>query len=319
MALYGTPVSSAVDLRILLPLYAYPDASSTVYSTVAAAGSNVSIVAIINPDNGPGAGFPNSDYVTAMQTLNAGGVTMIGYVYSSFGTRDTNAIRADVDAYAANPLIKGIFIDEVPTDSAYVGYYQGLYAYIHSKPRLATVVLNPGTQLPEAYLSRPAGDVAVIFEDAAGWSTYSTDAYVAKRASAQFGVLCYGVGAASTMQTDIDLAVRRNAQWIYVTDRGSGATDPWDGLPSYWNQLVQWVGAYRNLSAASISGSAQGARVSFHTLSNRSYRIEYSTNPLVATSWTSLTATALSTASVVQALDTNTAAPAKYYRLKLIP
>ena len=320
LALLARSAAVAADLRILIPLYADPqwyNPPAYVWDDVAAAGTNVPIVAIINPENGPGAGFPNADYVHGMNDLNAGGVTMLGYVYSSYGARATSVIRADIDAYSSNALIRGIFVDEVASSTNFVGYYADVYAYIHSKSNMATVVLNPGTHLAEEYVSRPAGDVAVLFENDAGWAGYVPDPYVAHYPASRFAVLSYDVATADGMRTNVDLAVQRNAGWIYVTDR-AGA-NPWDGIPSYWQQLVEWVAAYRRVRATAIAADSQAARVSFQTLSNRPYRIESATNLLASAAWTSLTATAVSTSNVVQACDTNTSVSAKYYRLRLFP
>mgnify|MGYP001357080129 CR=1 FL=1 len=57
--------ATAVDVRILIPLYSYPQwYAPAIYSwdDVARAAAEVPVTAVINPANGPGPGFPNSDY-----------------------------------------------------------------------------------------------------------------------------------------------------------------------------------------------------------------------------------------------------------------
>lgn len=98
--------AEAGDLSILLPLYSYPNwydgPSAYLWDDVAATGSSVPITAIINVNNGPGGGGPNSDFLRGLADLRAGGVSMIGYVFTKYG--DTSArplaeIKADIDLW----------------------------------------------------------------------------------------------------------------------------------------------------------------------------------------------------------------------------
>lgn len=310
----------AADVRILLPLYAYPewwDSSAYIWDDVAAQGTNAPITAIINPNNGPDGGPPNEDFVRGMADLRAGGVGMIGYVYTGYGNRSASAVKADIDWYSADYDVDGIFLDEVPSTTNKLAYYGDLYDYISAKGNLPLVIANPGTHIAEAYLSRPATDVAVIYEDDSGWSSYVPDAYVAGYPASRFAALCYGVAGTETMRTNVDLAVRRNAGYVYVTD--DGLPDPWDSLPTYWPALVDYVRAYRGVQATGLSAGPQGVQIGFTVLSNRPWRVEWSTN-LTGAAWVPLTATATSTGTVVQATDTNVPSPsARAYRLKMFP
>ena len=47
------------------------------------------------------------------------------------------------------------------------------------------------------------------------------------------------------MRQAVDLAVFRNVGYVYVTD--DGGDNPWDSLPTYWTQLVDYVAAWREL------------------------------------------------------------------------
>ncbi|MBK7978317.1 MAG: spherulation-specific family 4 protein [Deltaproteobacteria bacterium] len=235
--------SETVD--ILLPLYSYPSwyaPSTYLWDDVAAAASQVPITAIVNPDNGPGGAPPNSDYDVGLTLLRDSGVTLVGYVYTSYGARDLAAVKADVDLYAGSWAVNGIFVDEVSSGAADLTYYQPLYDYIRAKPGLDRVVVNPGTHVDEGYVSAPASDVAVIFENGSGWSSYAPDPYVASYSDERFAALGYGITDVPTMQHFVDLAVQRNVGYVFVTD--DTLPNPWDSLPPYWTDEVSYIAAH---------------------------------------------------------------------------
>ncbi len=238
----STPATT-IPLQVLIPLYNYPttwNSATYIWDDVAAANSIVPITAIINPSDGPNGGAPNSDYAQGLNDLRTGGVKILGYVYTSYGARDMNAVKTDIDLYATYYNINGIFLDEVASGSVQLAYYTELYNYIHSKPGFAQAVLNPGTNTAQGYISQPAGDVTIIFENDSGWPAYSPDAYVATYSANRFAMLAYNVANANTMQSYVNLARQRNIGYLYITDDGADG-NPWDELPTYWSTLLSAV------------------------------------------------------------------------------
>jgi hypothetical protein len=281
-------ITSPNQLRILLPLYAYPewwDAPAYIWDDVAAQGSNAPITAIINPDSGPGVGFPNVDYVQGIADLRAGGVQMIGYVYTSYGARPLTNVLADIAAYAASTNVSGIFLDECANTTNLLAYYTQLYAAVHSHPGFDLVVVNPGTQLPEPFVAAPATDVAVIFEHETGWPAYAVDGFVARYPTDRFAALPYAVSNLALMHAFVDLAVRRNVGWIYVTD--DDLPNPWDTLPAYWTNLAALVGAYRRTGATATRVTNQTLRIDWSLPAGRPFRVEHAATP-VAGDWSPL-------------------------------
>ena len=276
----GDGVTSPDQLRILLPLYAYPewwDAPAYHWDDVAAEGGTAPIVAIINPDSGPGVGFPNADYLRGMADLRAGGVQMIGYVFTSYGARPLTNVLADIAAYAGSTNVAGIFLDECANTTNLLGYYTQLYAAIHSHPGFDLVVVNPGTQIPEPFVAAPATDVAVIFEHESGWPAYAADDHVARYPSARFAALPYAVSNLALMHEFVDLAVRRNTGWIYVTD--DDLPNPWDTLPAYWTNLTALVGAYRRTGATAARVTNQSLHIEWSLPAGRPFQVEHAAGP----------------------------------------
>ena len=312
----GGGITSPNELRILLPLYAYPewwDAPAYRWDEVAAQGANAPITAILNPDNGPGIGFPNSDYVVGMADLAGGGVRMIGYVYTSYGARPLTNVFADIDAYAASTNITGIFVDECASGTNLLAYYTQVYAHVRGTPGLDLVVVNPGTHIAEAYLSAPAADVAVIFENESGWTNYVADGYVAGLPPSRFAALPFAVPDAAGMESAVDLAVQRNVGWIYVTD--DDLPNPWDAIPPYWTNLAALVAAYRRTAAAGVASTGAQLRLDWSLPPGRPFVVEAAAAP---GGWTPVTATLTSgPAGAAVSLPATNAASA--FRLRLFP
>lgn len=235
------------EVKILIPLYAYPTwykPESYIWPELAKSAERVSISAVINPNNGPGDGPPNKDYARGLSDLRSGGVTIFGYVFTKYGERNLARIKSDIDRYAQDYDIDGIFLDEAASSADKLDYYQEIYRYIKAKPNLNTVVLNQGTHADEGYLSRSAADIVVVFENYDRvWPEYQPSSYLSKYSAERFSCLIHSVPDAATMKKHIDRARERNIGYIYITDDSpdSPDRDPWNSLPSYWQEEVEYI------------------------------------------------------------------------------
>jgi len=242
----------AGDMQILFPLYSYPNwysPSSYIWDDIAAANATVPITAIIDPANGPGGSGPNSDYLHGMADLAAGGVKMIGYVSTSYGTRPLSSIESDIDLWASSfPGVTGIFLDEESNDPSKLSFYQAIHDYILTKSSLTTIVANPGTNTPESYISAPTANTTVLFENGSGWGGYATDSYVANYPRPDFAAVFYNLSTTAQMQAAVDLAQQRNFGYVFATD-ATGA-NPYDTLPSYWTAETSYVASVPEPSSA---------------------------------------------------------------------
>ena len=228
---------NAAATGIMVPAYFYPGA---LWTSMSNAATRVPLVAIMNPNNGPDTS-QNPDYVAAVNSVRSAGGKVIGYVYTSYGARATNIVQTDIDSYFTFYSVDGIFLDEMTddADTNHLNSYAALYQYVKSKGTNLTVVGNPGINTLEEYLTRPTADVLVTFEVNTGYGSYVPDAWVTNHLAQHFCHLPYNVTNATTMTNYVNLAVSRNAGWIYVTnDKGA---NPWDTLPSYWTNEVEFV------------------------------------------------------------------------------
>lgn len=84
--------------------------------------TSLNFTIVINPDSGPGSGdVPDANYITAINTLHTySNVKVIGYVHTTYATRNIDLVLADISKYAAWPSkssglhVDGIFFDEAP-------------------------------------------------------------------------------------------------------------------------------------------------------------------------------------------------------------
>jgi Spherulation-specific family 4 len=234
-------------LQALIPLYVYPQIINgrSNWSPLVEAARKIPVIAIINPNSGPG-GKPNTDYAQALKLLQKGGVKTIGYVATNYGKRSIDQVKADVDLYNDHFNVQGIFLDEGASSSQQLNYYGEIYRYIKSKKKLQQVIVNPGTHLDEAYFSQPVTDQAVIFENfGREWPTYQPSNYLSKYDRQRFALMLHGVIDRAKMQSYIELAVKRNIGYVYITNDAD--SNPWDSLPSYWSAEVE---AIRNQNLA---------------------------------------------------------------------
>lgn len=225
------------NVGLLVPAYF---SSATAWNRMAAAARRVPLIAILNPNSGPGSQASTS-YQKSVNSLRSAGGQAVGYVSTRYAARPTAEAEADVAAYYQWYALDGIFLDEMTnaSDEPVLSYYASLTQRIHTQHPGSLVIANPGTQLPEVYRLRNTADLWVTFESDQGYPAYRPDAWVAKYPAKQFAHLVYAIPAAQTMTNDVRLACERRAGWIYVTD-DSGA-NPWDTLPTYWDALVDEV------------------------------------------------------------------------------
>jgi hypothetical protein len=180
------------------------------------------------------------NYVAAVNNLRAAGGRVLGYVPTFFGTRSEAAVEADILQYQSFYAIDGIFLDQETTDLGHVSYYADLYNFIKGLNPAYKVIGNPGTNTQEAYLSTPTADALVTFEDfGSNYPGYVPSPWVTKYTPDHFANIIHTEPSAAQMAVDLKLAMQRNAGLVYVTD--DTLPNPYDTLPSYWDQEVALI------------------------------------------------------------------------------
>ncbi len=218
--------------KMLIPAYFYPGS----LWTQATAGAPIVDVMIMNPASGPGTS-QNSDYVAAVNNAKAAGIKVIGYVHTSYGARDIDVVKGEVDLYKQWYGVSGIFLDEVSSGAAELPYYQNVSAYIRSTNG-TYVALNPGVVPDQGYIS--IGDTTTIFEGTYNtYKTWSAPRWVSRYPASKFTHLVYATSSSSNMKSAITRSKNNRAGYVYVTN--DVLPNPWDTLPSYWSSELNQI------------------------------------------------------------------------------
>ncbi len=244
----GVAAQGAAAQTMAVPAYFYP---GSYWTQLDQARSGVG-VAVMNPDSGPGAG-QNPNYVGAVQSAEAAGINVVGYVYTSYGSRSIAAVESDIsDYYSWYPDLDGIFLDEASTNCGNEPYYAALDGYVKSKGGAGLTVLNPGTQTNQCY--EPAADILLTFEgsDTQYVSSYSAPSWVARYPASHFWHVIYGTSTVSAMATAVQLSKARNAGYVYVTP--ATLPNPYDVLPTG----LYWSGELADIGTAGRGGGRHG-------------------------------------------------------------
>jgi uncharacterized phage-like protein YoqJ len=234
-------------LQVLLPLYIYPnwyDKNKYAWQQVIAAAKKVSIVAIINPNSGPNNAPPNTDYQQGIKDLHQAGIKVVGYVPSNYSNRDIRSVKTDIDLYLKYFKVDGIFIDEAASSTEKANYYQQLYQYIKSKSTSHNVIINPGVNIAEDYISQGVADTIIIFENyQKNWNNHTQVKYHKKYPAQNFAALVHTTANRKLMKSTLDRAIKNNLGYIYITNDSTNTPNknPWDTLPEYWQAEVNYI------------------------------------------------------------------------------
>ncbi len=229
------------------------------WAAMAVAAAKVPITAIFNPNSGPAAGPANSAYTAAFTQLEAAGGKVVAYVYTENGNADgtapLNTVEGEISTYISQygSLLSGFLLDGTLITPSTISYYVALHSYIKGLSPSYTVLANPGQPYlngvsPQDYLG--TADVFNLFEGTSGaYAAYPTgQTWYESSPSNRFWNTIYDAAAntgdpnqSSVMLADLSMAVQLDVGSIYITDL-TGA-NPYDALPSYWNQEVSAVAA----------------------------------------------------------------------------
>ena len=109
---------------------------------------NVNFTVVINPGSGPGPNsLPDGNYTREIPKLASyNNVRLLGYVATTYATRDISLVRKDIETYAGWPTnsstpdlaVQGIFFDETPQqyDVNALAYLEELRDFVRGAPGL---------------------------------------------------------------------------------------------------------------------------------------------------------------------------------------
>lgn len=215
----------------IIPLYTYPtDPSWAAVIAAKQAHPTVPVIAIVNPNNGPGSA-QDSAYSAGITKLVSAGVKVIGYVSTQYGERPAATVQGWIDNWRSwYPAVTGIFFDEMANSAGYESYYKTLNSYAKSRGGDFTVG-NPGADSAPSYIG--SVDVMLIYETDGLPAMSALTGWHTSYARSNFGIIPYKV---SSMDAAFVAAARPYVGYIYL--QGDDLPNPWDSVPSYLTNLV---------------------------------------------------------------------------------
>ncbi|HEX2697885.1 MAG TPA: spherulation-specific family 4 protein [Anaerolineales bacterium] len=214
---------------LVVPLYIYPGADWDRLIQAKNNNSRVPMIAVINPNSGPGES-QDANYLIGVQNLKAAGITVLGYVHTAYASRPVADVEAEINTYKNWYPLDGIFLDQMSDVAGNETYYSDLNAYIKSLGFTFTMG-NPATDTLPSYVGTV--DNMIIYENAGLPSLASLDGWHGGYPKQNFSMIAYGV---SGLDPSFINSASDYVGYLYVTD--DVAPNPWDTLPPYFEQLV---------------------------------------------------------------------------------
>jgi hypothetical protein len=220
-------------MKLLVPAYFYPGGESLQHwNRLIESPLAADIVAIVNPNSGPGKAA-DASYTKVLERARRQGITLIGYISTRYAARPLLEVKAEVDHWIRfYPNIQGIFFDEQASAADHILYYAALYDYVRKERGLRLVMTGPGTTCAEEYFARPAADVVCVVEAAKDASAYRRPAWAAHYPENRFAGLLCQIDTPVQMQQCLQEMRSNRIGYCYITD--AKQPNPWDRLPSYW-------------------------------------------------------------------------------------
>jgi hypothetical protein len=236
----GSPARGVRRLRLLVPAYIYPGGQGrSEWRRLIEAASKVDVVAIVNPDSGPGFDR-NSDHASVYVEAKAQGIKLIGYISTQYAKRSRAEVKNDIDAWVrCYPEISGFFFDQQPRESGHVDYYAEIRDYAKAKLRDPLVVTNPGILCDDAYLQQAVSGVTCVFAYYEGFPFFELPATLKVYDSSRFAALLYQIPDVESMRSLVKDAILKKIGYFYVTD--GKPPNQWGRLPTYWEDEVDAV------------------------------------------------------------------------------
>ena len=226
---------------LLVPAYFYPAAEGLrSWERLMGAAQRVNVIAIANPDNGPGT-KRNSDYQRVIRRAAAAEVKVVGYVSTRYGKRDLAEVNRDINHWLTwYPEISGIFLDEQASEVEQLGYYRQLATSIHRRRKESLVIANPGVFCDQKYFAETDIDIFCVYEKGKSLESLVLPDRLGLVPSGRLAGLVHAAPA-DQLAGNLESVAARQVGWLYVTD--DRLPNPWDQLPSYWNDLVKFLAA----------------------------------------------------------------------------
>jgi len=240
MDLQVAPVTK--KMKLLIPAYFYPEgAGATLWERLIKVGETEQVVAIANPNSGPGTDV-DINYEKYIQRASAYGVTIVGYIATGYGKVPASKIKSQIKKWLdMYPSIRGFFFDEQEWREKneqgvdMIAHYSKVFAdarkELSKKECQSLIISNPGMICSERYLTEAKPDVLCLYEssdkpepeDGKRFSSFEPT-WMKKYPAESFAALVLQVDSQDKMKQYVQLAASKGFGYVFVTNHS--ARDP---------------------------------------------------------------------------------------------
>jgi len=223
----GSQTAYGLKTGVIVPLYTYPGNDWNVLAKEKTNHPSVPIIAIINPDSGPGT--KDTNYVSGVQKLQSSGIKVIGYIYTANIGYD--AITHDIDEYKNWYNVNGIFFDQMSNARGNETFFAHLTNYSKSIG-LNFTVGNPGIDTIPSYIGTVNNMVTYdnpdlpLLSDFEGWHKNFT--------KSNFSLIAYNI---DDLNRTYVKQMSKLVQYMYISN--TTLPNPFNALPGHLDDLVQ--------------------------------------------------------------------------------
>lgn len=229
----------------------------------------------MNPNSGPGAEkYPDAEYTDAIAKLNLyRNVTLIGYVHTTYGTRNLTKVIDDVQRFAAwathaevDIHVDGIFVDEAPGElgeaKMHLDYMKRLHGAIKSAFREVQspgyMITNPGKIVEKAFYDY--ADSIVSYEAAFATMAFPDTLFTSKDGKMSAGMpasrhaaLIHSFDGTKRKQSDlVQTLVKKGLGEVYIT-----TSNPSKGEGDYNKFSELWEDFASEMERANVAARYQ--------------------------------------------------------------
>lgn len=202
---------------------------------------------VLNVADGPGV-LPDPRCLEAAGRLRNAGVPVLGLLDARYGARGFGETIADAGRYIDWYQVDGFLLDRCPADRSALLEVRRATSTLRALRDEAHIVLGHGTHPYPGYAE--CADQLVTFRGS--WSDYrwsQAAEWTAEHGPERFCHFVHGVPRGH-LDEAMRIARWQGAETIYFTDRTErggrrdrgGSSDPWEGMPGYWDEIVSRVG-----------------------------------------------------------------------------
>lgn len=237
-----------LNTGIIVPLYTDPGNDWNTLVKEKTNHPSVPIVAIINPDNGPGT--KDTNYVSGVQKLQSSGIKVIGYIYTA--NVDYKTITHDMDEYKNWYNVNGIFFDQMSYVKGNETFFANLTNYAKTIG-LNFTVGNPGIDTLPSYIGTVNN--LVTYDNPNLPPVSSFEGWHKNFNKSNFSLISYSV---DNLNKTYIKKMTNLVQYMYISNNTE--PDQFNTLPGHIDDLIQILdvqkenATYVTVGASSVLG-----------------------------------------------------------------